>query len=173
MGLAPVSASGPPLALAAALLLLQGCGGGATLDPPEISYGQDVCVQCGMIVSDERFAAATVERDAGGRVSKAILDDFGCLLARETAGATMLRRWVRAHAGDAWIDAERATFLHSRAIHSPMAFGLAAFADPAKATEAGRTLGGDVLRLADVRDRYAAGTLAWLPDALETDRSDP
>ena len=50
----------PLLALIALCLatLLSGCAQGAKeAAPPEIRYGEDVCDQCGMIISDIRFAA--------------------------------------------------------------------------------------------------------------------
>ena len=55
-------------------ILLAGCGGeSATAGPPEISYGRDTCHRCGMIVSDERYAAALVATDGTTRV----FDDIG------------------------------------------------------------------------------------------------
>ncbi len=40
-------------------LLAAGCAQGtAEIKPPEIRYGEDVCVECKMIISDPRFAAA-------------------------------------------------------------------------------------------------------------------
>ena len=42
-----------------ALLALAGCGGAAdTTQPPETLYGQDVCDECDMIISEEKYAAA-------------------------------------------------------------------------------------------------------------------
>ena len=49
-------------------LALAACGGGAdTTQPPEILYGQDVCDECDMIISEEKFAAAywTAAGEAG------------------------------------------------------------------------------------------------------------
>ena len=49
------------------LLALAACGGGAdTTQPPEILYGQDVCDECDMIISEEKYAAAywTAEGEA-------------------------------------------------------------------------------------------------------------
>ena len=41
------------------LFLLAACAQGATeLNPPEIRYGEDVCADCNMIISDPRFASA-------------------------------------------------------------------------------------------------------------------
>ncbi|UCC51087.1 MAG: hypothetical protein JSV68_18550, partial [Anaerolineaceae bacterium] len=42
-----------------ALFLFVGCGQTTNLEePPQIVYGQDVCERCGMIISEEKFAAA-------------------------------------------------------------------------------------------------------------------
>ena len=37
-----------------------GCSSSDPTAPPTVYYGQDVCVMCGMIISDERFAAAMI-----------------------------------------------------------------------------------------------------------------
>jgi copper chaperone NosL len=44
--------------------------------PPEILYEQDVCASCGMIISEPRFAAATILTNGEGRK----FDDIGEML---------------------------------------------------------------------------------------------
>ena len=44
--------------------------------PPEIHYGEDVCDACGMLISEAKFAAASVDQD--GTAHK--FDDIGDLL---------------------------------------------------------------------------------------------
>ena len=56
--------------------LLAACGSPDPEAPPEIAYGLEECSHCRMIISEERFAAAT--RTAGGAVAR--YDDVGCLL---------------------------------------------------------------------------------------------
>lgn len=133
-----------PLVAAAGLLVAGGflaaCqGGGDPLAPPDIAYGEDVCDQCGMIISDERFAAAAIVETAAGQTEARRFDDIGDMLAyRHNPEVEVLRWWVHDHDSLEWIDARNATFVQSEAIGSPMGFGLAAFADAAVA-EAKRT----------------------------------
>ncbi|MEZ4563452.1 MAG: hypothetical protein R2853_12005 [Thermomicrobiales bacterium] len=55
-------------------LFLGSCGGQTeTRLPPKISYDRDTCTRCGMIISDERFAAALVAPDG----SVQLFDDVG------------------------------------------------------------------------------------------------
>ena len=49
------------LLLTAFCLVLSACSPkSAEPQPPEIAYGQDTCDACGMIISDAKFAAATL-----------------------------------------------------------------------------------------------------------------
>lgn len=141
-----------PLAAAATLLvagaLLAACqGGGDPLAPPDIAYGEDVCDQCGMIISDERFAAAAIVETAPGQTEARRFDDIGDMLAyREANPEVDVRRWwVHDHDSLAWIDAQEATYVQSEAIGSPMGFGLAAFADAAAAEAKLAEWGGETL----------------------------
>ena len=60
-----------------ALLALAGCGGAAdTTQPPEILYGQDVCDECDMIISEEKYAAAYWTEEGEARR----FDDVGEML---------------------------------------------------------------------------------------------
>ncbi|MEZ4676418.1 MAG: hypothetical protein R2932_19510 [Caldilineaceae bacterium] len=69
------------------LIVLVACGGATVTPdmPPEILYGEDVCDQCNMIISDERFAAGLVVELEPGEFEHRIFDDIGDLLAYEKA----------------------------------------------------------------------------------------
>jgi copper chaperone NosL len=98
--------------------------------PPAIVYGEDVCAQCGMIISDARFASAMwVQGDRGPE--SLIFDDIGDLLAYEEAnpGLQVLARYVHDYDTEEWIRADSAVYVSSRDIQSPMGHGLAAFYD--------------------------------------------
>lgn len=132
----------------------------ATLEPPTIHFGEDICHVCGMIISDDRFAAAIV-LDAGGRFEPYAFDDIGCLLASEAAGFDhpVAARYVRGFRSRAWADAGSVTYVHSAKIHSPMAFGLAACDSAREAGEVMSAYGGETLDLEAARRRYDAGQL--------------
>src|SRR5581483_4681889 len=59
------------------LLAFAGCSRQHPGDAPHLRAGSDACARCGMVVSDERFAAGYVS-DRGESV---IFDDLGELLA--------------------------------------------------------------------------------------------
>lgn len=60
------------------IALLMGCRSTVTAEtPPTIVYGEDVCDLCGMIITDERFAAGLVVQTAPGRFEHRIFDDIG------------------------------------------------------------------------------------------------
>lgn len=93
---------------------------------PTIAYGKEACTHCGMIIDDRRFAAAWIE-PKGREVH---FDDIGCLVEyREHATPPDGSRYfVHDFDHDAWLDAESATYAMSSDFHSPMAYGIAAFA---------------------------------------------
>jgi copper chaperone NosL len=118
--------------------------------PQPIRYGQDLCDHCHMTISDPRFVGEIVTRT--GRVYR--FDDPACLAAfrreqlRDTTGSTA---WVNDFTHpDRWLDARTASYLRSDAFHTPMASGLAAFADAAHADSARAAWGGTRLTWEEV-----------------------
>ena len=137
------------------------CSSSDPTAPPTVYYGQDVCDMCGMIISDERFAAAMIVTADGNRIKSRLYDDIGCLLNDDTSrdAADVLARWVHDFRTLEWRDAVTATYVHSTDLHSPMAFGLAAVGD---SDEAGRLLEqypGESLDFQAVQARFEAGEL--------------
>lgn len=124
--------------------LLLGCGGEATLEPPTVHYGQAVCDVCGMIVSDERFAAAEVViRD--GRAQTRYFDDTGEVFDLEAPAGAEHAWYVHDMRTLEWLDAREAVYLRSEQLHTPMGLGIAAFATRAAAEAARAEFGGEVL----------------------------
>lgn len=131
------------LALTLATLPLVACRRERTLTPPEIRYGRDSCAECGMIVSEARFAAAATTADG----ETLVFDDIGCLLRyRQKQAPQWAAVWVHDYQGEEWLRAEDAWYLVSTAVRSPMGWGIASFAqeDAARARQA--ELGGEVIR---------------------------
>ena len=121
------------LFLIVALLLFAavGCGGSANTDePPKIAYGQDVCERCGMIITEEKFAAAYWTE--GGEARR--FDDIGGMLAYITEESEdVASYWVHDFATSEWIHAENAHYVVDSDLMTPMGFGIAAFSDEAQA----------------------------------------
>ncbi len=121
------------------------CSGPSKLEPPEILYGEDLCARCGMIVSEERFAAAALVRDDVGLVPR-LYDDIGCMIAAEL-GPTA-KRWVHEFRTLAWIDAEQASYARPEGLVTPMLSGLAAFSS---AEAAAAAAGGESATIQDLQ----------------------
>ncbi len=135
-----------------ATLGISGCRQADPNAPPTIAYGESVCAECGMIISDDRFGVATII--TGGRGDEALLfDDFNCQFDHEREGFDLpvVRRWARDHGTRAWIDAEAARFVFSPSLRTPMGSHLAAFETDEDAQAFARQHDGRVLRLTDAR----------------------
>ena len=134
------------------LALLPGCAQAAnTEEPPEIAYGQDVCDRCGMIISEEKFAAAywTTAGDAHR------FDDIGGMAdhvaEKEDEIATY---WVHDFVSGDWIRGETATYVVGGGLVTPMGFGVAAFSDAAQAQAfAHGNEGAEIVSFAELLDR--------------------
>jgi len=107
-----------------------------------IQYDESVCIDCGMIISDERYASATIVE--GERGSEALLfDDVGDQVRYEYMhpNLVIVARWVHDQNTREWIDAEEAFFIRSKSLHTPMASGIASFKSKPDADAALQALG--------------------------------
>lgn len=118
------------LAALAIMCLLAGCSETAIDGPPDIRFGQDECVHCGMIISDDRCAAAAIVQIDGQR-RYALFDDIGDLFEYERSqkDISVLSRYVRDYDSRQWIDAGQAQFVRIPGLATPMGSGLIAYAD--------------------------------------------
>jgi copper chaperone NosL len=117
--------------------------------PPEIHYGKHICDACGMLISDAKFAAASVEEDGTARK----FDDIGDLVAFYAAfhDVKVKAYFVHDYPSEKWLRAEAAYFVKSEQIQTPMAHGIAAYADRATAEAAARKYGVKVMTFAELR----------------------
>lgn len=134
--------STPRLVIVVFALLSAACSARAA-GPPEIVVDRVACSHCGMFISEPIYAAAY---QAAGQEPR-LFDDIGCLLdavRRETASSIEI--WVQDAAGAGWLDADKATFVASPDIRTPMSGGLLAYADASAAEKAAAAHRGEVLR---------------------------
>ena len=124
-------------------------------------FGQHECDVCRMIISDDRFAATLVLETTPGRYEHRRFDDIGCLFQFESdePDHDIAARYVSDARNGKWLDAERAVYLHSMTLKTPMAFHLAAFSTREEAAAMQSEHAGDLIDYDAARDRFKAGTL--------------
>lgn len=98
--------------------------------PPTIRYGEDLCDECLMHVTERRFAAAY--ETTAGEVRR--FDDVGDLVAfRRARSEEVAATWVHDHDTLEWVRAEQAQFVVAPDVVTPMGSGIVAFAAPSDA----------------------------------------
>lgn len=138
------------------LVLLAGCSPADQSGPPVVHLGDSVCTECGMIISDERFATATIIADERGDGVPLLFDDFNCQARHEArlVPGSVLRRWAHDHTTNAWLSPESAHYVHAAGIRSPMASNLAAFTDRADAESLAESLDAEVMTFEATRELF-------------------
>ncbi len=119
--------------------------------PPTVYLGESVCAHCNMIISDERFACATVVRAARGSEAR-LFDDFNCQrqFEQDHPNETILARWGHDYESGAWLHPEQGWFVHSETLVTPMGSQTALFADEESARRFAERQDGTVLSFRDV-----------------------
>jgi copper chaperone NosL len=120
------------------IALASGCSRKPNDGPPQVRYGQDECALCGMIVSDERHAAA-LRAVVDGQTRDLLFDDVGDMIEyeQENPAARAIRRYVHDFETRQWVDAAHAKFVQDEKVHTPMGSGILAFADETRARTRG------------------------------------
>lgn len=133
-----------------AVIVLAACAGKpGEPQPPEIQYGQDMCDACGMLISEPRFAAATLL--TSGEALK--FDDIGEMLVYHMDHPEeQVQAWfVHDYGSESWIRGESAFFVKSDAVKSPMGSGIAAFEEKSDAEAFAAQVQGMVYSLDEIR----------------------
>jgi len=141
------------LAAITLLFTLTACGGQASAEPepPVIYYGEDVCEFCGMIVSEERYAAGHILAD--GR--QHVFDDIGDMVQHYLAtDEEVTAFFVHDHTSRTWIRAETATYTLSIDLPTPMLSGVAAFPSRDQAAGFAAELDGEILTFDELLTHY-------------------
>lgn len=132
------------------VVLSAGCQASPDLDtPPPMQYGEEVCDQCRMIISEARFAAAYVTRQ--GVIRR--FDDIGDLLAyHATHAEDVAVFWVHDYSTHEWLKAKAAFFVVSERLHTPMGHGIVAFSERPRAAALAATTQGKVMTFAALQN---------------------
>lgn len=133
------------LLFSALVAALNGCAADSADAPPTVQYGDSVCDACGMIISDERFATATIIEGPRGSEAR-LFDDFNCQANFEIdhPDIAVITRWSHDYTTGQWLRTADAVFLESLQLFTPMASHVAAFAHEEAARAAQHELGGDI-----------------------------
>lgn len=132
-------------ALLAAWAIASSCGethASGPIPPPKIYFGQDLCDECSMIISEERYAGAIGLRE-GKRVRHLLFDDIGEMFEFEPPSADELVYFVHDLGNAQCIEASAAFFLRAQTLRTPMGTGVAAFATAAERDVAAKEYPGD------------------------------
>jgi nitrous oxide reductase accessory protein NosL len=128
--------------LGVAAVGLGACGGDDTKGddgPPKISYGSETCDRCNMVIGEERHAAALKGADGNWLA----FDDTGemVLTAQDSTGSDY-KAWVHDFETTAWHDAATAFYVWLPNRSTPMATGIVAYGDQARAEAKAQEIGG-------------------------------
>jgi len=141
------------LLLALLLLTLAACSNSAAAGPtpPKIYYSEDICEFCGMIISEERFAAGYITQDG----QEHIFDDIGDMTQSYLESKDEITAaFVHDHKNHTWIKAQTAYFVMSEDLPTPMLSGLAAFSTQEQAQKFANELHGQVLSFDQLLTHY-------------------
>lgn len=126
-------------------VVLAACGAGSNEGgPPDIQYGRDICVQCAMIINEEKFAAAYTLDDG----TEKSFDDVGGLVLHQRATGDTLNlesTWVHDYETVEWVDVENAYFVATLSVSTPMGHSILSFSDEARAQAFASSVGGEVV----------------------------
>lgn len=141
------------LFILAIVLVVVGCTSQTQNDgPPDIVYGEDICDECNMIISEPRFSAAyyTVSNEARR------FDDIGNMFLYHVKNMEEVTTfWVHDFNTEAWIDAAEAYYVVDSDVVTPMAHGIVAFSSKDAADTHVNEHGGSLKQFSDVQAIYA------------------
>lgn len=126
--------------------LLAACDEKPSDGPPTIRLGDSVCVQCNMIISDERYATATIADGPRGPEPR-LFDDFNCQVNYEIENPDedVHARWSHDRDTSEWLRTSEAHFVMSPQLRTPMASNIAAFATKEAAETAKNEFSGELM----------------------------
>ncbi|GAB4386544.1 MAG: hypothetical protein Kow0022_15900 [Phycisphaerales bacterium] len=138
-------------AVVGAVLIATGCGRPQPDRPPAVRLDDSVCDQCGMIISDVRWATSTIIRGERGPEAR-LFDDFNCQVNYEQdhPDLPVLARWSHDHATQEWMKTDQAVFLVAPALRTPMGSHAAAFGNRSDADSAASTHPGTIMTFEQV-----------------------
>lgn len=135
--------------IASMMILFGGCSSG----PSSINYGKDMCVNCSMIISDNKFGSEIYTKK--GKTYK--FDSGECMISfinKEAIDTAKIESYLITDFSNPGhlVDASKAFFIVSNAINSPMGANLAAYSQEAQRKSFFDRHGGDLYNWPTVRN---------------------
>jgi copper chaperone NosL len=117
--------------------------------PPELMLGSDTCEECGMLVSDAKYAAATLIES--GHTHK--FDDLAeMFIFQGKHTEDVVKAWfVHDYNTETWLRGETAFYVRGEQVRSPMNYGVVAFETRAAADAFADETGGVVFDFEEMR----------------------
>jgi copper chaperone NosL len=149
-----------PTFLLILLLAIPGLAGAETKVPPPVAIDPaiDACTQCKMSIKDSGYASELIAKD--GRVYK--FDDIGCYFefSADNPSIKAAARYVQDAKTHDWVAFEKAYFVVSKEVSTPMGSGIHAFAskDAAAAFAKARKDGPKIQVFGDLKVEPSSGT---------------
>ena len=145
----------PTLLVLAAALAVTGACRAIAAGPPAIELDRTQCSECGMLVSEAAFAAASRTPNGETRV----FDDVRCLRKAHAASDTKSRQfWFHDGRDGSWMDGRHAIFVEAPSLQTPMGGGFLVFRERAAAEAAARDRNGRVVGSLDDLFTSAGGS---------------
>lgn len=111
--------------LGVALLLLAACSRTPETGPVEVKWDRDICIHCGMALSDRHYA---VEVRGGPKKQVFKFDDIGCAVSwlkkQPWGNDPNMEIWVADFRTGKWLDARAVRYVTGK--RTPMGFGYGA-----------------------------------------------
>ena len=118
-----------------------------------INFEKDQCSRCNMLIADRNFAAYATDRSNKTQKFDAIECLINYIKTKDESDFIELKIANYTKPGD-WIDANKATFLKSKNIPSPMGAYLSAYPDMKSALKVQKQMGGEILNWIELKDKF-------------------
>jgi len=135
------------LILISAALLSGACSVPQAIEPPVLHLGEDTCDDCGMIISDARYAGSYLYETGEKRYKSLIFDDIGDMMGyiKDHPEHKIAGMWVHDLESEEWIEAQSAFYVISPEIPTPMGHGILAVSSEEQAARIAATVHGSVV----------------------------
>lgn len=135
-----------PTVILILVLMVAGC----TPTPQPINFGGDLCEHCRMMVTDAQFGSQILNQ----QTKSFKFDSVECMVAydlKNTDPENVHSRWVPDFTNpEVWVEAEKAFYLHSDQLRSPMGMFLSAYESEESARVLQADYGGQIISYDEV-----------------------